>query len=231
MIESMLIVGGSRGVGAAVAEYFVSRVTTLYTVSRTPSSTGEWIAADLATQSGIDTVVDRVAELPLDALVFAGGTWETDAFTDEYDFLHGPADDIDRVIAVNLVAPIKLVRGLLPALRRARNPRALLVGALSGLDNNATREVANTASKAGLRGAAQAMHRELAGHGLAVTVVNPGNLATGEVAADIAEGRFEPQMPIPLTDFLAVLECALSLSPATVATEINLAQMDGGRDV
>ncbi|MCG8481598.1 MAG: SDR family NAD(P)-dependent oxidoreductase, partial [Spirochaetales bacterium] len=136
--------------------------------------------------------------------------------------------DIDRVIAVNLVAPIKLVHALLPVLLRARNPRVLLLGALSGLDNNASREVANIAFKAGLRGAAQAMHRELAEHGLAVTDVNPGNLATSEVVAAIAEGRFDAQEPIPLTDFLAVMDCVVSTSLLIGAGTTRCIQRGGG---
>ena len=217
-----LIVGGSRGIGLAAAEHYARRVAQLFCVSRGPSPHGDWIAADLATDDGIHAVIDRCADLSLDALLYLGGTWEEKAFTDAYDFESCKADDMDRVLAVNLMAPIKLVQGLLPALRRAAAPRCLFVGALVGLDNSATREVANSASKYGLRGMAQALQKELPD--IAFTVVNPGNVATPEVMDDIAEGRFAPQTPIPMADLLATLDYALSLSPASVAQEIDLAQ-------
>lgn len=226
MLGTMLLVGGSRGIGLATAEHFASRVGMLHCVSRTPSPHGVWIEADVGAEAGIELVASRLAGSRLDALVFAGGTWETGAFTGSYDFEHGPADDIDRVLAVNLMAPIKLVRALLACLRRSDNPRVLLLGALSGLDNAATREVANSASKYGLRGAAHALRHAVPEIG--VTVINPGNVATAEVEADIAAGRFGPQVPIPLADLMAVIECALRLSPASVATEVNLAQMRSG---
>lgn len=227
MIGTMLVVGASRGVGLAVAEHFAPRVNCLITASRTPSPLGEWIAADVAEAGGIARVAERVSDGVLDARVYAGGTWEAGAFTAAYSFEDGPEEDTGRVIAINLVAPVQLVRRLLPALRRAANPRVILVGALSGLDNRASREVANSASKYGLRGAAHALRLEVPD--IPVTVINPGNLATAEVEADITEGRFGQQVPIPLSDLLAVMECALTLSPAAVATEINLVQVRGSR--
>jgi 3-oxoacyl-[acyl-carrier protein] reductase len=55
--------------------------------------------------------------------------------------------------------------------------------------------VANTASKFGLRGAAQAFKLALRDYKIGVTVINPGNVATEEVATDIEQGRFSHQVP------------------------------------
>lgn len=222
---AMLIVGGSRGIGHAAAEYYASRVERLWCVSRTPSPHGEWIGADLASPVGVSTVVERLADERLDALLYLGGTWEVGAFTSAYDFAASAPWEVDYVLAVNLLAPIKLVHGLLPALRRSDKPRCLFIGSLSGIENAASREVANSASKYGLRGAVHALRRELPDIGF--TVVNPGNIATAEVVSDVEAGRFGPQTLIPLNDLLAVINLALSLSPAAVASEINLAQMRG----
>jgi hypothetical protein len=59
-------------------------------------------------------------------------------------------------------------------------------------------------------------------------VVNPGNVATPEVEADIAEGRFGPQVPIPMTDLLSTLDFVLSCSAATTVAEIDLHQRQPG---
>ncbi len=224
----MLVVGASRGIGAAVAAHYAATASELLTVARSPCTNGTWVPADVADAAGINAVVGAVGEGPLDALLYTGGTWEAGAFTSAYEFASSSAAETDRVLAVNLLAPIKLVHALLDNLRRGRNPRVLFVGALSGLDNMATPEVANSASKYGLRGAAHALHAALAGTGIGVTVVNPGNVATEEVIDDIARGDFGPQTPIPLADLLAVIDCALNLSPASVASEINLMQLDAG---
>jgi len=165
---------------------------------------------------------------PLDALIYAGGVWEDGTFTASYDFENSPAAEISDVIAVNLIGPILLTQALLPALSAFRPGRVVLVGSTSGLDNLSGPEVANAASKFGLRGAAQALQSACGDTGLAVTIINPANIATDEVLADIARGDFDPQTPIPLDDLVAAVEFALSLSSATVVREITLMQLDTG---
>jgi 3-oxoacyl-[acyl-carrier protein] reductase len=218
----MLIVGGSRGLGLEVSKYFIGKVERLWCVSRTNSPFGEWIQADLASKKGLEAISDSLKEVTIDTIIYAGGTWELGAFTNAYRFQAGAEEDLDRVLAVNLAGPIKLIRRLLPSLIQSGDPRFIVIGALSGLDNNATREVANSASKYGLRGMAQALRLEVPR--LAVTVVNPGNIATAEVEDDILTGKFPKQVPIPIADFLSVIDFVLSVSPASVVSEINLAQ-------
>ncbi|WP_238360899.1 SDR family NAD(P)-dependent oxidoreductase [Iningainema tapete] len=223
----MLIIGGSRGIGLAVAEYYHDKVENLVCVSRNPSKFGKWIEADVSEQQGIDKVCAAFDSRPLDALLFLGGTWEKGAFTTDYNFINSSYEEIDRVIAVNLIAPIKLVKGLISSLKKSQVPKVIFIGSLSGLDNQATREVANTASKFGLRGAAQALQIELKNTGISFTVINPGNIATPEVLNDIANSTFSPQVPIPLSDLISVIDCSLKLSQASYMPEINLAQLKG----
>ena len=82
-------------------------------------------------------------------------------------------DRSDPVVAVNLTAPILLAQGLTPNLAQADNARIILIGSTSGLPNSATVEVANTASKFGLLGAAVALNLSLRSYGIATTVINP----------------------------------------------------------
>ncbi len=221
----MLIVGGSRGIGLAVAQHYHTRIKNLVCVSRTPSLFGQWLEADIATVAGIDKIGRTFENKTLDALLFLGGTWERAAFTSDYNFAASKDDEIDYVIAVNLIAPVKLTKKLLSPLRNSDNPKVIFIGSLSGLDNQASREVANSASKFGLRGAAQALQLELKDTGIGFTVINPGNVATPEVLEDIATQTFSPQVPIPLKDLIAVIDCALALSPHSYLSEINIAQI------
>ena len=133
-----------------------------------------------------------------------------------------------RLLNVNLIAPIELVRRLAPRLALSPNPHVLAIGALSGQPGRATPEVANTAAKAGLLGAFAAMRLALRPLGIGFCVLNPGNVATDEVMDDIAAGRFGEQVPIPMPDLLSVIDCALALSPASMIEEIALAQRHPG---
>jgi NAD(P)-dependent dehydrogenase (short-subunit alcohol dehydrogenase family) len=224
-MRRIVVAGASRGIGAAVAAHYAAAGEDVISLSRTPAPHGRWIGADLTDRPALADAVRAIGPDPVDALLVTGGIWEDGAFTDAYAFERSPAGETSNVIAVNLTAPILLTQALIPQLRAARSGRVVFVGSLSGLDQSASPEVANSASKYGLRGAAQALHLTLRGMGIGVSVINPGNVATAEVLGDIAAGAFGPQEPIPLADLIAAFDFALSLSPASVATEINLAQM------
>ena len=226
-LNTMVVAGASRGIGLAVAEHFLSQCDRLVAVSRTEAPIGEWIQADLSTLAGIDMVAQAIGEAPLDALLYMGGTWETHAFTHEYRFENCSDEDITRVVAVNLVAPIRLVKALLPALRQSDNPKIIFMGALSGCDNFPGREVANSASKFGLRGAVHALREEVRSQQIGVTVINPGNVGTPEVLTDLAAAHLEGGNAIPLADLLNVISCVLSLSRSTCIKEINVPAMLG----
>jgi 3-oxoacyl-[acyl-carrier protein] reductase len=116
--ETIVVAGASRGIGLAVAEHLESHTDRLLSVSRTPAPVGEWLQADLSELGGVKTVAQAIGNDRLDALLYMGGTWETHAFTSQYCFEDCTDEDIDRVIAVNLVAPIRLVKALLPALKQ-----------------------------------------------------------------------------------------------------------------
>jgi 3-oxoacyl-[acyl-carrier protein] reductase len=115
--KTILVAGASRGIGLAVAEHLASQCDRMLSVSRTQAAVGEWIQADLSNLAGVETVAKVMEGDRLDALLYMGGTWETHAFTSQYRFEDCSDADIAQVIAVNLVAPIRLVKALLPALR------------------------------------------------------------------------------------------------------------------
>lgn len=225
--KTILVAGASRGIGLAVAEHFIDQCARLLAVSRIVTPVGEWVQADLSDLAGIETVVTAIGDDSLDALLYMGGTWETHAFTPQYRFEACSDEDIVRVIAVNLVAPIRLVKALLPALRRSDNPKIIFMGALSGRDNFPGREVANSASKFGLRGVVHSLREELRSQQIGVTVINPGNVGTPEVLADLAAENLTGSEAIPLSDLLRILDCILSLSRATCIKEIDVPAMLG----
>ena len=219
-----LIIGGSRGIGRATAEDLDGAGHEILSVSRTRSDVGTWIKADIGTMEGVQSVLDAMGDTRLDGLLFLGGIWEQGAFVGGYDFLKSPAEEIRNVIAVNLTAPILLAQGLTPNLAQADNARIILIGSTSGLPNSATVEVANTASKFGLMGAAEALNLALRPQGIATTVINPDNVDTPEVLEDIQTGDFAPQIPVHMSDVTGTIRYVLSLSAATVPGAIDLRQ-------
>lgn len=224
MQKTVLVVGASRGIGAAVAEHFSDAGYRIFAVSRTPAIAGEWIQADLSRPEGIQALVRHIGDTPIDALLFMGGVWETNAFTKDFDFRQSSDAESRFVIAVNLIAPIEITKGLARNLAKTANPRAIYIGALSGRDRAASPEVANTASKFGLRGAIQALRLALHEEKIGFTVINPGNVATEEVLADIREGRFRQQIPIPMGDLISAIEWVFGLSQSVEVGEIDLMQ-------
>jgi 3-oxoacyl-[acyl-carrier protein] reductase len=223
--KTLLVAGASRGIGLAVAEHLAPQCDRLLTVSRTAAPIGEWIQADLSNLTGVEIVLEAIGGDHLDALLYMGGTWETYAFTSQYCFEDCSDADIAQVIAVNLMAPIRLVKALLPALRRSDNPKIIFMGALSGRDNFPGREVANSASKFGLRGVVHSLREELRSQQISVTVINPGNVGTPEVLADLAADNLLCGEAIPLADLLSIIDCILSLSRATCIKEIDVPAM------
>lgn len=106
-----------------------------------------------------------------------------------------------------LVKPIRLVKALLPALRRSNNPKIIFIGTLSIRDNLLGREVANSASKFVLRGVVHSLREELRAQQIGVTVINPGNVGTPEVLVDLAAGNLTCGEAIALGDLLRILDC------------------------
>ncbi|WP_306118418.1 MULTISPECIES: hypothetical protein [unclassified Roseitalea] len=98
------------------------------------------------------------------------------------------------------------------------------MGALSGLPNRASPEVANTASKFGLQRAAQALTLSQRNQCIGIRVISPGNVVTPEVEDDIAEGRFGEQVPIAMADLLATIDYILGIGASALPAEITLEQ-------
>lgn len=227
-MPTYLIIGASRGIGGGTAAHLAETGAEILSVSRSPSKVGTWIEADVGSLKGIEAIKATVGNRPLDGLLFLGGVWEKGAFTDEYNFLDSPVEETLNMIAVNLTAPILLAQGLAKNLSEAQNPRIILMGSMSGVQNTATPEVANTAAKFGLQGVGEALNLSLRKLGIATTLINPDYVATPEVVEEIAAGDMDDQAPIPMGDMTRTIDYVLNLSGDSVPLVINLRQARPG---
>lgn len=219
----VILFGASSGVGLVVAEYLSDKCQDLISVSRRPAHYGRWIKTDITDNNEIESLTQQIKELPIDTILYLGGTWEKGAFTDEYNFEKSTDFDTENVLSVNLQAPIKIVQRLLPNLRKSNNAKIIIIGAaIGGLTIQKSKEVANTASKFGLRGVVYSLRQLLTEDKIGITLINPGNIATPEVLNDLDQDETKA---IPLSDLFSIIECIMAISNRTNINEIELPNM------
>lgn len=221
---NILIVGASRGIGLAVAEFYKAKGHAVYSVSRTPSTVGKWIEADISKTEGIKKVLDEISDITVDALLYMGGVWEQNAFTEDYDFEESSYTETQTIINVNQIAPVELVKGLLQNLKKSENPRAIFMGATSGVDISTTSEVAYSSSKFGLRGAVHSLRIGYKNEGIGFTTINPAYVGTNEVLEDIKSGESAGLIPIPIGDVVRTVDFVMQSSRDTDIGDITLTQ-------
>lgn len=195
-----LITGASKGIGRAVAEAFKARGAVTLTPSHAEldlssnSSVDKYLAG---LTGGVDILINNAGINPL-------GSAEN--FTDA---------DMDAVLQVNLKAPMRLMRGLLPAMRARGYGRIVNVSSVWSLVSK-PRRFAYSSAKAGLNGMTRAAAVECAGAGILVNAVAPGYVNTeltrknnsaaeiGAIAGAIPAGRLaEPSEIASVIAFLA----------------------------
>lgn len=233
--RTMMIVGASRGLGAAFAAGLPEPGDRLLLVSRKRPDLDErdgverrWVRADLSRPDAPRLLAQALGRRALDVLVWSAGIWEKHAFTPRYRFEAQPASATRRLVEVNLTAALLGVQALLPALRRSRNPKVVVIASLSGREGTTGREVAFAATNFARRGLVHALRQSLRGDRIPVTCINPGTIAT--VESPYAAGRqaaieATKGAMIPMHDIVELLRAVLDTSRATCVEEIDIPAM------
>jgi len=190
--KTVIITGGSEGVGAAAARAFADAGANLVLVARTRKNL-EKIATELRTKTKVEIVTADVADTDAIANLFKKAHYEFGAihvlvnnagFHRRGLFESISGEDLGRMIDVNLKAPIQLTRAVLPYLREAGGGAIVNVGSLAGR-TPVPGSAAYSASKSGLRALTYALSEELRDSGIKVAVVSPGPIDTGFIMSDI----------------------------------------------
>lgn len=190
--KTVIITGGSEGVGAATARMFADAGANLMLVARDKKKL-DAIAEELREKTRVEVFAMDVSNAEACVDVFKKASFEfgrVDVLVNNAGYhKRGNVEDVDandlgNIINVNLKAPIMLSRIALPYLRESGGGAIINVGSLAGrapIPGSA----AYAASKAGLRSFTYALGMELAGSGIKLAVVSPGPIDTGFIMADI----------------------------------------------
>jgi short-subunit dehydrogenase len=176
-----LVTGASSGIGRAVAPLLAERGATLALAGRDQAALasiaertgGQPLAADLAAPGGAEQLAELVLERwgRVDLLISnAGAGWAGELAT-------MPLEVPERLIALNLLAPVRLTRLLLPGMLERGSGHLVYVTSIAGATGVA-REAVYAATKAGLATFADSLREEVAGAGVTVSVVVPGVVDT-----------------------------------------------------
>lgn len=197
--QRVLVTGGSRGIGRAVAVLFGQRGATVAVQFRSQEEAAAAVVAelggsphvalraDVSDPAQVRSLVEHtVAALGgVDVLVNNAGIYEGHpVLTTSY---RAWQEKWERTIATNLMGPANLIHAVVPHMVEAGGGRIVNVssrGAFRGEPDHP----AYGASKAGLNSLGQSMAKALAPHGIYVTTVAPGYVET-DMAAPYLEGE------------------------------------------
>ena len=190
MAHTALITGASSGIGAQFAHRLAREGFNLVVVARrhdrlaqlreqlgTAAVSVEILAADLATQAGLDTVLERVSVGDIHTAVLSAGVAGYGGFTER------PLDEISANWMLNATGPFMLTRALLPSMIEQGEGSVILIASALAFSAGMTQEympkrAAYVAAKAALVGLGRTLNAETQGTGVRVTAVCPGMVAT-----------------------------------------------------
>ena len=200
-MRRVLVTGGTRGIGRAVAEAFLQRGDRVLFLYRKPEEQAEELRqlgavgyrCDLSDLSALKETCKRILaeEGSVQVLVNNAGIAQ-------FSLLHEVTDEMwEAVRSVNYDAPFYLTRAFLPGMIRQKYGRILNISSMWG-QVGASCEVAYSAAKAGVIGFTKALAKEVGPSGITVNCIAPGVVDTEMNAGLSGDTRKELKEETPL---------------------------------
>lgn len=181
--KNALVTGASGGIGSAIAKALHAQGATVV-LSGTRSAPLEALAEELdervhvllcnlADRDEVDALAKSAVETmgSVDILINNAGVTKDNLFMRMSD------EELDSVLEINLTSAIRLSRGLIRGMMKARWGRIINITSIVGVTGNPG-QVNYAASKAGIIGASKSMAQEVASRGITVNCVAPGFITT-----------------------------------------------------
>ena len=209
MTRSVLVTGGNRGIGRAIASALAARgdkVAATHRSGDVPEGV-LGVRCDITDPDQIDAAFTEVEEAhgPVEVLVANAG------ITKDTLLMRMSEQDWHDVVDTNLTGSFRLVKRASRGMLRARWGRVVLMSSVVGMLGSPG-QANYAASKAGLVGFARSVARELGSRGITVNVVAPGFVDTDMTAELSEETRAQYLSQIPLGRYASVEEVAAVVS-------------------
>jgi 3-oxoacyl-[acyl-carrier protein] reductase len=203
--RSVLVTGGNRGIGRAVAEAFLAAGDKVAVTTRSggaPEGALD-IRCDVTDPKQVEAAYAEIeaAHGPVEVLVANAG------ITNDTLILRMSEDDWSSVIDTNLTGSYRLAKRAAKGMLRLRRGRIIFVSSVVGLLGSAG-QTNYAASKAGLVGLARSLARELGSRGITANVVAPGFVETDMTGVLSDEQKSAIKAQVPLGRYASVDEIA-----------------------
>ena len=203
--RTVLVTGGNRGIGYAIAEEFVAlghRVAVTARSGEGPAG-ALTVRADVTDGASLDTAFAEVEEKlgPIEVVVANAGV------TRDTLLLRMSDEDFTTVVDTNLAGAFRVVKRASKGMLKAKFGRIILVSSVVGLLGSAG-QVNYSASKSGLIGLARSVTRELGSRGITANVVAPGFIETDMTAELPEQQQADYKKSIPAGRFATASEVA-----------------------
>jgi NAD(P)-dependent dehydrogenase (short-subunit alcohol dehydrogenase family) len=194
-MTSVLITGGNRGIGRALAEEYLGRGWQVTITARDPGAISPFRRGPVAIEQldvtsgfSVAALCERWQGRSLDMLINNAGMYRRTPALSPFD-----EAEWTRTLATNLFGPVRLSLGLLPALRAGKLKRIVSVTSLLGSIARSTGAFyAYRSSKAALNMAMHSLAIDLAPEAFTVMQISPGLVAT-EMTTEVPGAKMSPE--------------------------------------
>lgn len=205
MTRTILVTGGNRGIGFAIAAEFLAQGHRVAVTSRSGEGPegSLTVRADVTDAASIDAAFTEIEAAlgPVEVVVANAG------ITKDTLLMRMSEEDFTSVIDTNLSGAFRVVKRASKGMLKARFGRIVLISSVVGLYGSAG-QVNYSASKSGLVGLARSVTRELGSRGITANVVAPGFIETDMTAELPAATQADYKKSIPAGRFATPTEVA-----------------------